>query len=201
MTETKPRRRWFRFSLRTLLVLVACAAVFAWACLKIRGQVKVSAWLMVRDEFSLSDPQKQRDPVELHAFRDAQVQWLAGPLVRERVTAKLMTKAKPNGFGTQTELQQWIADHLVVSLASGTDLIEITMPGVDPDQAAEIINEVAQADLELFSENKIQAASQKTSLLVEELETNIRRNQSENGSPGDARASVRCDCRRPGAAA
>ena len=31
MTETKPKRRWFRFSLRTLLVVVTVAAVASWA--------------------------------------------------------------------------------------------------------------------------------------------------------------------------
>jgi hypothetical protein len=30
MTETKPKRRWFRFSLRTLLVVVTLAAVGPW---------------------------------------------------------------------------------------------------------------------------------------------------------------------------
>ena len=30
MTETKPKRRWFRFSLRTLLTVVAIAAVASW---------------------------------------------------------------------------------------------------------------------------------------------------------------------------
>jgi hypothetical protein len=31
MTDAKPKRRWFRFSLRTLLVLVTLAAVGSWA--------------------------------------------------------------------------------------------------------------------------------------------------------------------------
>ena len=30
MTETKPKRRWFRFSLRTLFVLVTITSVTAW---------------------------------------------------------------------------------------------------------------------------------------------------------------------------
>ena len=31
MTETKPKRRWLRFSLRTLLVVVTLVAVASWA--------------------------------------------------------------------------------------------------------------------------------------------------------------------------
>ena len=51
MTETKPKRRWFRFSLRTLFVLVTAIAVFiGWNLWQVRQRQEYFRLFSVDDE-------------------------------------------------------------------------------------------------------------------------------------------------------
>ena len=80
MTETKPKRRWFRFSLRTLFVLVTIACIWLGYSFN---------WIRQRHDYLKAHPGAVRvpDPNEALAIAPAML-WLLGEKGQTRLRAE-----------------------------------------------------------------------------------------------------------------
>jgi hypothetical protein len=80
-----PKRRWFRFSLRTLFVVVTVGAVLSWLGWNFRAvrQRDDAIWLIESKggqvDFVQPGSEKFAAPIIFRLFGDRQVEWLMAP--------------------------------------------------------------------------------------------------------------------------
>jgi hypothetical protein len=129
MTETKPKRRWFRFSLRTLFFVVmgVCAAL-AWVSLNIR-QVRERDSMLKRIKaqgeegfitFHTIDEEKPKLPLLWRIFGAQPLVFTDIKLSREKWTAEEIAKIE----SLFPEADIFVSDH--------HDFTELTRPAIIP---------------------------------------------------------------------
>ena len=109
MTETKPKRRWFRFSLRTLLIVVTIIGiVLAWRAHElrlIRQRDKLITWIMYKgtdtyiSSCTFSGPEEAPWRVRLWG------EWLSTPQIRVDEG-----KMKPDDQGRLQQIRELLTE-------------------------------------------------------------------------------------------
>jgi hypothetical protein len=148
------KRTDFDFGLIThWLRELAGAALVAAIVLATRGYVHAddaasnktpTAWLRVTDPPDLNPP--VRNVQEFEFYRKSLAQQVRSPLVLQTAIESSL-KDVPL-IKQQRDPQQWIADHLKVAVPPESELVQISLPGEDPAEAAKIVNTIVDAYIE-----------------------------------------------------
>jgi hypothetical protein len=148
LAAPKPRRRWFQFRLRTLFVVVALvAAMCGYLRWRMMAPIKVSAYLQVLAvEPTIWPPaDKKIDQSEFESYKQHLAEFIKSPVVLNKALADRSIQALPFMKEHPTDMEEWLADQLVVESPGDSELMTISTWAVDTTQSAQIVNAVVTA--------------------------------------------------------